>query len=52
MLKSSLCDYSDAYVLVSGILVIDGVATDDNAKSLHERNKKVNLKILHHSLTA
>ena len=32
MLKSSLCDYSDASILVSGTLTIDGAAADDNAK--------------------
>ena len=32
MLKSSLCDYSDAYILVSGTIAITGGGADDNAK--------------------
>ena len=32
MLKSSLCDYSDAYILVNRTITIDGAGTDDNAK--------------------
>ena len=32
MSKSSLCDYSDAYVLVSGTVKVAGARTDDNAK--------------------
>ena len=44
MLKSSLCDYSDAYVLVSGTVTIDGAGDDDNAKWLDERNKRLIFK--------
>ena len=44
MLKSSLCDYSDAYILVSGIITIDGAGADDAAKRLEEREKGVILK--------
>ena len=32
MLKSSFCDYSDAYILVSGTIAITGDGADDNAK--------------------
>ena len=32
MLKSSLCDYSDAYILVSGTITITGQGADDAAK--------------------
>ena len=39
MLKSSLCDYSDAYILVSETIIIDGAKAHDNAKRLDERNK-------------
>ena len=28
MLRSSLCDYSDAYILVSGTITITGVGAD------------------------
>ena len=41
MLKSSLCDYSDAYALVSRTITTDGEGADDNAKRLDERNKSV-----------
>ena len=39
MLTSSLCDYSDAYILISGTLTITGAGADDTAKRLNERNK-------------
>ena len=44
MLKSSLCDYSDAHILVSGIITTDGAGADDNAKRLDEINKVVIFK--------
>ena len=44
MLKSSLCGYSDAYILASGTITIDGERADDNAKLLHEKNKGVIFK--------
>ena len=44
LLKLSLCDYSDAYVLVSGTIAIDGAGADDAAKRFHERNKGVIFK--------
>ena len=47
MLKSSLCDYSDAYLHVSGTIT-DEARADDNAKQLDERNKEVIFKIVHH----
>ena len=40
MLKSSLCDYNDAYILVIGNITIDEEGTDGNAKILDERNKE------------
>ena len=42
MLKTSLCDYSDVYILVSGTITITGV--DDAVKWLDKRNKGVILK--------
>ena len=39
--RSSLCDYSDAYILVSGAIVITGAGGDDAAKRADERNKGV-----------
>ena len=37
MLKSSLCDDSDAYILATGTITIDGAGADDVAKRLDER---------------
>ena len=44
MLKSSLCNYSDAYILVEGKITIAGEGPDDAPKPLNERNKRVILK--------
>ena len=41
MLKSSLCDYSDAYILVIGTITIDEEGDDDASKQADEGNKKV-----------
>ena len=40
MLRSSLCDYSDAYILVNGSIIITG-ARNDGAARLDEGNKGV-----------
>ena len=39
MLKSSLCDYSDAYVLVKGTITINGRGADDATRLADERDK-------------
>ena len=52
MLRSSLCDYSDSYILASDITAITGAGDNDAASQLDERNKGVILKIVHHLLTA
>ena len=44
MLRSNLCDYSDAYILVKGTITITGAGDDDAAKRLDERNKGVIFK--------
>ena len=44
LLKSSLCDYSNAYILLSGTITITGAGADDAAKRLDERNKGVIFK--------
>ena len=44
MLKSNLCDYSDAYILVTKTITIEGEGDDDAAKQADERNKKVLFK--------
>ena len=53
MLKSTLCDYTDAYILVNGTITMNGAGADDKAKRLDERNKGVMFKSapLHSSLT-
>ena len=44
MLRSSLCDYADAYILVKGTITITGAGNDDAAKQLDERSKGVIFK--------
>ena len=44
MLRSNLCDYADAYILVKGTITITGAGDDDAAKQLDERNKGVIFK--------
>ena len=44
MLKSSLCDYSDTYILVKGWIKITGVGDDAAARQAIERNKGVIFK--------
>ena len=41
MLRSNLCDYADADVLVKGTIAITGAGNDDAAEQLDERNKGV-----------
>ena len=41
MLKSSLCDYSDAYILVRGEITITGAGADARARQADERDKGV-----------
>ena len=44
MLKTSLCDYSDAHILVNWTIAITAVGEDDGAKQLDGRNKGVIFK--------
>ena len=44
MLRSNLCDYADAYILVKGTIPITGAGDDDAVKRLNERNKTVIFK--------
>ena len=44
MLRSSLCDYADAYILVKGAITVTGAKDDDATKRLDERNKDVVFK--------
>ena len=59
MLKSRLCDYSDAYILVKGTITITGAGADAAARQADERDKGFknlnplkHLKIVLHLLTA
>ena len=44
MLKSSLCDYSDAYILGKGTITIEGAGDDAAARQADERDKGVAFK--------
>ena len=44
MLKSSLCDYSDAYILVERKITITGAGADAAARQADERYKGVAFK--------
>ena len=44
MLKSSLCDYSDAYILIKGTITITGAGADAAARQADERDKSVVFK--------
>ena len=44
MLRSNLCDYADAYILVRGTITITGAGNDDAAREADERNKGVIFK--------
>ena len=44
MLKSSLCDYSDAYILVKGKITITGRGAHAAAREQDERDKSVKFK--------
>ena len=44
MLRSNLCDYADAYILVKETITITGAGNDDATKRADERNKGVTFK--------
>ena len=50
MLRSSLCDYSDAYILVQGNITVNNTAASGAATN--NTNKKVILKMVLHLVTA
>ena len=53
MLRSSLCDYSDAYMLVKGNIAVNNTAgAAGDAAAANNTNKKKYLKIVPHLLTA
>ena len=44
MLRSNLCGYTDAYILVKGTVTVAGAGNDDAEKRIDERNKSVIFK--------
>ena len=44
MLRSNLCNYADASILVKATITITGAGADDAAKQLDKRNKGVIFK--------
>ena len=44
VLRSSLCDYADAYILVKGTITITGAGNDDATKQVDERDKGATFK--------
>ena len=44
MLRSTLCINRDAYILVSGTITITGAGSNDAARRVDKRNKKVIFK--------
>ena len=44
LLKSSLCNYSDAYILIKGTITITGAGADAAARQADERDKEVVFK--------
>ena len=44
MLRSNLCDYSDAYILVKGKITITGAGDDAADRQANERDKDVAFK--------
>ena len=48
MLKSSSCDYADAYILVKGTIAITGAGDDAAARQEMKEMRVQYLKIVHH----
>ena len=45
MLRSNLCDYSDAYILVKGTITVTAPGVNNNANNIRDkRNRPVTLK--------
>ena len=52
MLRTSLCDYRNTYILARGTIIFTGAGNDDAVRKLYDRNKGVIFKTVHHLLTA
>ena len=49
MLRSNLCDYSDAYILVKGTITVTALGANNGANNIRDkRNRPLILKIMHH----
>ena len=47
MLRSNLCDYSDAFILVKGTVTVRALGVNNNANNIRDkRNRPVILKIM------
>ena len=44
MLRCSLCDYADSYILVKGTITVTGAGDDATARQADERDKEVTFK--------
>ena len=40
MLRSNLCDYSDAYILVKGTITVTAAGANNNANNIRDKRKK------------
>ena len=49
ILKSNLCDYSDAYILVKGKITVTAPGANNGANNIRDkRSRPLTLKIMHH----
>ena len=49
MLRSNLCDYSDAYILVKGNITVTAPGANNGVNNIRDkRNRPVISKIIHH----
>ena len=49
MLRSNLCDYSDACILVEGTIIVTAPGDNNNSNNIRDkRNRLLILKIMHH----
>ena len=49
MLRSNLCDYSDAYILVKGTITVTAPGVNNDANNIRDkRNRPLILKKMHH----
>ena len=44
MIRSNLCDYADAYILLKGTITITGAGNNNYARQTDERNKNLIFK--------